>query len=101
MKQHFSSFSEFYVFYLSEHTTAVCRRLHFFGIVAVIVILIAAMLTLRWWLIATAPVAGYVPAWIGHAVFERNRPATLSNPFYSFASDWVMFYEIVTGKIRF
>ena len=40
-------------------------------------------------------------AWIGHFFFEKNRPATFRHPFYSFAGDWVMFKDILTGKIPF
>lgn len=101
MRRSFASFSEFYPFYLSEHATAACRRLHFLGIALVIAILFVAFLTGRWWLIPAALVAGYGPAWVGHAVFERNRPATFTHPFYSFAADWVMFRDILSRRIPF
>ena len=44
---------------------------------------------------------GYGFAWVGHFFFEKNRPATFKHPFYSFAGDWVMFKDILIGKIRF
>ena len=44
---------------------------------------------------------GYGFAWVGHFFFEKNRPATFKHPFYSFAGDWVMFKDIIVGKIRF
>ena len=53
-----------------------------------------------WWLLA-ALFCGYGFAWVGHFFFEKNRPATFKHPFYSFAGDWVMFKDILTGKIRF
>jgi hypothetical protein len=52
------------------------------------------------WLVA-APLCGYGFAWIGHLVFEKNRPATFRHPLYSLMGDWVMFWQILTGKIAF
>ena len=55
--------------------------------------------------LAPAPLAallcGYAFAWVGHFFFEKNRPATFKHPFYSFAGDWVMFKDILAGRIRF
>jgi hypothetical protein len=53
-----------------------------------------------WWLLA-APVCGYGFAWIGHYFFEHNRPATFTHPVYSLIADWVMFLDILAGKIPF
>ena len=47
-----------------------------------------------------APVAGYGCAWIGHFVFEKNRPATFTHPLYSLMGDWVMYWQILRGKVR-
>ena len=44
-------------------------------------------------------VAGYGFAWVGHFVYEKNKPATFTYPFYSLMGDWVMFWEILTGKL--
>ena len=97
----FASFREFYPFYLSEHANRTSRRLHFIGSCAAIACVVAAIATGRpWWLLA-ALVAGYAFAWIGHFFFEKNRPATFRHPFYSFAGDWVMFRDILTGRIPF
>jgi hypothetical protein len=38
---------------------------------------------------------------VGHFFFEKNRPATFTYPFYSFAGDWVMYAQLLTGKIGF
>ncbi|HTB31718.1 MAG TPA: DUF962 domain-containing protein, partial [Bacteroidia bacterium] len=37
----------------------------------------------------------------GHYFFEHNHPATFKNPFYSFGSDLKMFWQLLTGKIKF
>ena len=98
----YSSFKDFYPFYLGEHSNLVCRRLHFIGTSGVVVIaalVIAQVLPLVWlWAI---PVLGYGFAWIGHFFFEKNRPATFKYPFYSLIGDWVMYKDMLTGKIRF
>jgi hypothetical protein len=97
----YSSFAEFYPFYLNEHGNRSCRRMHFIGSSLVIVVIALAMLSgqLRWlWL---APVAGYGFAWIGHYVIEKNRPATFRHPLYSLLGDWVMYGQMLRGKIPF
>jgi len=97
----FASFREFYPFYLSEHRNAACRRLHFAGSAIVLVLIVLAFVMRAWWLLALVPVAGYGFAWVGHFGFEKNRPATFSHPAWSLAGDWVMFWQLLTGKIRF
>jgi hypothetical protein len=97
----FASFREFYPFYLSEHRNAACRRLHFAGSAIVLVLIALAFVMRAWWLLALVPVAGYGFAWVGHFGFEKNRPATFSHPAWSLAGDWVMFWQLLTGKIRF
>lgn len=97
----FASFREFYPFYLSEHSNRTSRRLHFAGSCGVLVLVgVAIARGNPWWLLA-ALACGYGFAWIGHFVFEKNRPATFRHPLYSFVGDWVMFRDILVGKIRF
>lgn len=97
----FASFAEFYPFYLSEHSHRTSRRLHFVGSCGVLLLGVVALVTadLRWLLGALA--CGYGFAWIGHFVFEKNRPATFKHPLYSFIGDWVMFKDILRGRIPF
>jgi hypothetical protein len=47
------------------------------------------------------PIIGYGFAWIGHFIFEKNRPATFDYPIYSLIGDWVMFKDVLIGKIKF
>lgn len=99
MNADYQSFREFYPAYLAEHKEPATRRLHFAGTLLVILVLVVAIWTgdLRWLL--AAPVLGYGLAWIGHLVFERNRPATFRHPLYSLAGDFVMFKDILTGRL--
>lgn len=97
----YSSFAEFYPYYLQEHSNPICRRLHYVGSLLVLGLLAYALATQQWlWLLAI-PVAGYGFAWIGHFVFEKNRPATFQYPLYSFMGDWVMLKDAFSGRIRF
>jgi hypothetical protein len=97
----FASFREFYPFYLGEHANRTCRRLHFVGSLGALGFAGTAIAQRdpRWLLAAL--VCGYAFAWVGHFVFEKNRPATFKYPFYSFAGDWVMFKDILIGRIPF
>ena len=45
-----------------------------------------------------APLFGYGFAWVGHFVFEKNRPATFKQPIFSLMGDFVMWYEVLTMK---
>lgn len=97
----YRTLGEFYPFYLSEHTNRTSRRLHFVGTSLALVLLIAAVVMQSWWLIALGLVQGYAFAWAGHYFFEHNRPATFLYPWFSFLSDWRMWWQILTGRIRF
>lgn len=102
MAQKFGNFTEFYRFYLSEHQNGYSRILHFCGTLLVL-ILVTALLTgiAPFWTLLVLPLVGYAPAWIGHFVFEKNRPATFRHPLYSLMADFVMFYQLATGRIDF
>jgi len=96
----FANFADFYPHYLGEHRNLNCRRLHFIGTAVVITIVAAALGTGNLWLLMFTPLAGYGFAWVGHFVFEHNRPATFAHPWYSLAADFVLFRDILAGRIR-
>jgi hypothetical protein len=96
-----TTFTEFYPFYLSEHSNQTSRRLHFVGTSIGFLCIVAAILTRQPLLILYGVLQGYAFAWVGHFFFEHNRPATFKYPFYSFAGDWRMWGDMLRGKIRF
>lgn len=98
-EQKFESFKEFYPFYLQEHANKVCRRLHVVGSTLVLLVLFTAVLTSQWIWLWALPVIGYGFAWIGHFFFEKNKPATFKYPLYSLWGDWVMYKDVLTGRI--
>jgi hypothetical protein len=97
----FTTFRDFYPYYLSEHRNPTCRKLHFVGSSLALGLLLAAIVTPFWWLALLIPIAGYGFAWVGHFAFEKNRPATFKYPVYSLTGDWVMYWQLLTGKIPF
>jgi hypothetical protein len=100
-EERYRTFGDFYPFYLSEHANRTTRRLHFIGTSVALVLLITSVVTQNWWLIAVALVQGYAFAWVGHFFFEHNKPATFKYPGFSFMGDWRLWWEILTGKLRF
>lgn len=96
----FKSFSEFYPYYLSEHVNPINRRLHFFGSLLTIIVVLFVIITQTWIALILVPILGYGFAWIGHYFVEKNKPATFTYPLYSLMGDWVMFKDILTGKIK-
>lgn len=95
----FTSFREFYPYYLQEHSNRTCRRLHFIGTSLVITIVAASVATGNPSWLWSIPVAGYGFAWVGHYGFEKNRPATFKHPFYSLMGDFVMYRDILLGRL--
>jgi len=96
----FKSFAEFYPFYLTEHSNLTCRRLHFVGSSLSLLCLLVMVLTRNPWWLLVGMLCGYGFAWIGHFVFEKNKPASFKRPLYSFMGDWAMYKGIWTGKVK-
>src|SRR5712691_5870521 len=92
------SYGEFWQRYLRAHADPRTRVLHYVGTLAVVAFVGLAATQSDWrWLVA-APLAGYGPAWLGHAVFEHNRPETFGHPVWSLASDIRMLGLFLTGR---
>jgi len=96
----YKTFAEFYPFYLSEHANRSSRRLHFIGTSIGLALALHALSTLNFWWLLLGLVQGYAWAWAGHYFYEKNRPATFTHPLYSFMGDWVMWKDILTGRIK-
>lgn len=101
MPKQYQTFRDFYPYYLSEHSNATCRTLHFIGSWLVLGLAATMVATAQWWMGWLLPIAGYGFAWVGHFFFEKNRPATFTYPLYSLAADWVMWWQLLTGRIPF
>ena len=53
-----------------------------------------------WYLIPLIPFVIYPFAWSGHYLFEDNEPAAFHNPIKAKISDWIMFKDILLGRLR-
>ena len=97
----YKSLREFYPYYLSEHQNPTSRKLHFTGTLLLILVFLYALISQRWLLLLLIPIIGYGFAWVGHFFFEKNKPATFKYPWYSLASDFKLFWDLLTGKQGF
>jgi hypothetical protein len=57
-EQHYTSFAEFYPYYLQEHSNSTCRRLHFAGTTLVLMIIAYVIATGTLALLFTLPLVG-------------------------------------------
>ncbi len=93
------SYPEFWARYLNAHADPRTRALHYLGTLGAAALLVLAAVGAEWrWLVA-APFVGYGPAWLGHAVFEHNRPETFAHPGWSLISDLRMLGLFLTGRL--
>ena len=98
MTERIQTYAEFWPYYLREHSRAGSRALHYVGSVCGIAALVAAVFVSPWFLLIGL-VVGYGPAWIGHFVIEKNRPATFGHPLWSLISDYRMFGLALIGRL--
>lgn len=95
----YRNFSEFWPFYVLEHSKPGTRKLHFIGTTLLFICLVAIPLTRSLWFLLAGIVAAYSCAWIGHFFVEKNRPATFKYPFLSLLGDFKMYAMMLTGKM--
>lgn len=93
------NYSEFYRFYLTEHRNIMSRRLHAVGSSVGIYFFAQAIRQRKPKYFVYGLVSGYACAWVGHFVFEKNKPASFKQPLYSFISDWRMLSDIIRGNL--
>jgi len=99
MQDHIESFEEFWPHYVHAHRNPVNRALHYAGTTAVLGTVATAAVTLNPAWLLLAPGVGYGPAWVGHFVFERNKPATFQHPLWSLRGDFRMYRLALQGKM--
>ena len=92
-------YADFWPYYLREHRNPIARRLHVLGTGLALLLLVSSIVLMQPLLLLAAIVAGYGFAWIGHARFERNKPATFRYPLWSPISDVRMFGLAVSGRL--
>ena len=98
MEKRYTSFKDFYPYYLSEHSHKTTKLLHFIGTSISLYFLFNFFRTFDFVYIILSLLSGYGFAWVSHFFIEKNKPATFKYPFYSFIGDHLMFIEIIMGK---
>lgn len=91
---------EYYDYYLSLHTNKNCRLFHFVGQNFTIFYLIYCIYFSLWYFLVFAPFIVYPFAWSGHYFFEKNKPAAYKNPLKAKLADWMMYKDIILGRIK-
>lgn len=99
-KQRYKSFSEFWPFYVAEHSRTGTRWLHLLGTTAGLATVAYLIAIGKWWLFPLGFIPGYGCAWFAHFVIERNKPATFQYPLWSFMADYKMIALMLTGRME-
>ena len=95
----YQSFEEFWPFYLSQHSNDICRGLHLWGTTTALLLSFYFIASTQYSKLFFCPIIAYGCAWIGHFVFEKNRPATFTYPQWSFRGDFLMLQLFYQGKL--
>jgi len=99
MATRFRTYADFWPFYLGEHAKPSTRAVHYVGTIASALALVVAIAAGSWWWLIAVPVFGYGPAWFGHFLIEKNKPATFEAPFWSLISDYRMCGLWLSGRL--
>jgi hypothetical protein len=95
----FSTFEEFWPFYVGEHSKPATRWLHFAGTLGGTIALFVLIATGHPRYIPLILPYSYGLAWVGHFFVERNHPATFKYPLWSFLADYKMCALMLTGRM--
>jgi len=93
------TFAEVWRRYLSDHTRAGTRALHFLGIGLAVAALILSVVTLNPTIAIIGTVMGYVFSWCGHFLIEQNQPSMFGHPVWSFQCDVRMLRLWLAGRL--
>jgi hypothetical protein len=94
----FSSYREFFPYYVAMHSKPLTRKLHFAGTVTGVVVALAGLLTGRRRLVVALPLLGYGTAWPAHWFVEKNNPASFGHPLWSLRGDFDMISFMLRGR---
>lgn len=95
----YTSFAEFWPFYVREHSKPLTRWLHFIGTASLFPLAVFAIAN-NLYILFLLPVAGYGFAWYAHYFVEKNRPATFKYPLWSLMADFKMFFLMLRGRMQ-
>ena len=99
MTERIQSFEAFWPYYVGEHRSPVCRAVHYVGSLLAPATLLSVLSTGSWTALPLVLLAGYGPAWFGHFIIEKNRPATFTYPVWSLRGDFKMLGLALRGRM--
>lgn len=99
MPKKIETYTEFWDYYVLEHSKPMTRYLHFIGTSLGIVMLVWFMRSGSYFYVPLCFVVGYGFAWFSHFFIEKNKPATFQYPLWSFISDYKMMFCMLIGKM--
>jgi hypothetical protein len=96
----YDRFADFYPVYLAMHTHPTNRRLHLVGNGLAVGALVIAIVTGNPWLLLAMPAFASGLAFIGHRVFQKNKPGVVHYPVWGTLGSWAMTKDVLLGKLR-
>lgn len=96
----YKTITEFWPYYVNEHSKSQTRQLHFIGNTNLFLWLTFALLKRSILLVIFAVFSSYLIAWIGHFFVEKNMPATFKYPVMSAICDMRMYFKMMNGTMN-
>jgi hypothetical protein len=96
----YDRFADFYPVYLAMHTHPTNRRLHLVGNGLAVGALVLAIVTRNPWLLLAMPAFASGLAFVGHRVFQKNKPGVVHYPVWGTLGSWAMTKDVLLGKLR-
>lgn len=93
------TFNEFFPLYLQAHSKRSTQRMHAGALVAAFAFGAFCLFTDRWAWLPLSIAIGYLGAWSGHLLFEKNTPLFFKHPFYSVLGEFKMSFLVLIGKL--
>lgn len=97
-KPAFSTFEEFWPYYVAMHSKAATRWVHLAGTLTGLAVTGWGLARGRARYAAALPVIGYGTAWPAHVLIEGNNPATFGHPAWSLRGDVRMIATMLAGR---
>lgn len=97
-EQTFTSYEEFWPYYVAMHSRAATRWVHLTGTLTGLAVSVYGLARGRKRYAAALPLIGYGAAWPAHFLIEKNNPATFGHPAWSLRGDVQMIRMMLAGR---